>query len=486
MGRSYKYFFNMYRLLAAKRFFTAGAILVFLLVAFLAIVYPFRCIPWNVMICGPNEGWNAYFAQAAMKGAGLYPHPDQLITNNYPPLSFYTVGLLGTVLGDPILAGRWITFLALLIIAFFIFKVIRELGGERSAGIVGASFFVATMGLFFERYVAMNDPQLLAIAIMIAGFYLFLKAFKQGKGYFPAMAMMVFAGFFKQNIIMFPASALLWLLVRKEQSNFWKCLVYSIILVAAGFALCYACYGSNFFFNFFTPRRFFIAQAMAALLDLQSVGLAAILSSFVLWKYRRENNIALVLILLAVGLASDFLQRFGSGVDSNSQFDFNLAVALAVGMAFHLLTPFSRKDQNQSSELPQALFVILLVVPLLLAPGVRLVKKGLSSNFYNEARWREQCMLENIKKVQATPGDVLAEPYILYRAGKPFVVDGFNLEERIQAGTVSPTVLLDRVKQHQLTKVNTDANATWPYDDFNFLRLKSQFQQWPNAADRIP
>ena len=39
----------------------------------------------------PNEGWNAYFADAAMGKMPLYPSTDQLITNNYPPLSFYIV-----------------------------------------------------------------------------------------------------------------------------------------------------------------------------------------------------------------------------------------------------------------------------------------------------------------------------------------------------------------------------------------------------------
>ena len=129
---------------------------------------------------------------------------------------------------------------------------------------------------------------------------------------------------------------------------------------------------------------------------------------------------------------------------------------------------------------------MLLLLPLLLSPGMRLVKKGLSSQFKQEARWREECMLGMIKKVQSTPGDVLAEPYVTFRAGKAFFVDGFNLEERIQAGLVSPTVLQDCVKKHQLTKVPFEANAMWPYDDFNFVRLKAQFQDWPNAADRVP
>jgi hypothetical protein len=35
----------------------------------------------------PNEGWNAYFADAAIHGGVLYPAADALITNNYPPLS---------------------------------------------------------------------------------------------------------------------------------------------------------------------------------------------------------------------------------------------------------------------------------------------------------------------------------------------------------------------------------------------------------------
>ena len=53
----------------------------------------------------PNEGWNAYFADAAIHGGVLYPPADALITNNYPPLSFYIVGAIGHLTGDTIFAG---------------------------------------------------------------------------------------------------------------------------------------------------------------------------------------------------------------------------------------------------------------------------------------------------------------------------------------------------------------------------------------------
>lgn len=473
---NYKIF--MTSCLLTKHFFLRNAIVVLSLVALLSLVYPVRCIPWNVMICGPNEGWNAYFQEAAMKGKGLYPSPDQFITNNYPPLSFYAVGFVGNFLGDNILAGRWIAFFSLLTIAFFIFKIIRELGGEPLAGLLGASFFVATMGLFFERYVAMNDPQLLAQSIMIGAFFLFLKAVKEKKKCFFPIALMVFAGFFKQNIVMFPITALLWLLVIKEQANFWKYSVFSALLIGVGFIFCYFHYGSYFFFNFLSPRRFFPIQEIAALLDLQSVALATIISSAILWRNRHQKNIDLIFIMLAVGLVAHFLQRFGSGVDSNSQFDFNIAVALAVGMSFHLL-------KKRKKEAHQILFLVIILIPLLLAPGRTLIKKGVSSHFNEEARWRERCLVETIKKVQSTPGDVLTEPYIAYRAGKSFIIDGFNFEERIQAGIVKSTVPQDLVNKHQLTKICIDPNALWPYDDFNFVPLKSHFQSWPNAADRV-
>src|SRR5262249_41883359 len=59
-----------------------------------------------------NEGWNAYFAGAAMGKMPLYPSAAQLITNNYPPLSFYSVGLSGRVISDPVLAGRLLSLVA--------------------------------------------------------------------------------------------------------------------------------------------------------------------------------------------------------------------------------------------------------------------------------------------------------------------------------------------------------------------------------------
>src|SRR5215470_4394820 len=106
-----------------------------------------------------NEGWNAYFADAAMGKMPLYPSADQLITNNYPPLSYYIVGLAGRLVGDPVLAGRLLSLVAVVVIATAIAFSVRRLGGTKAAAAVSAAFFVATISRFFMSYVGMNEPQ---------------------------------------------------------------------------------------------------------------------------------------------------------------------------------------------------------------------------------------------------------------------------------------------------------------------------------------
>jgi len=79
----------------------------------------------------------------------LYPSADQLITNNYPPLSFYIVGLVGRVVGDPVLAGRLVSLVAVVAIATAIALSVRRLGGSGVAARISAAFFCSDDEPFF-------------------------------------------------------------------------------------------------------------------------------------------------------------------------------------------------------------------------------------------------------------------------------------------------------------------------------------------------
>ena len=121
----------------------------------------------------PNEGWNAYLARAAISGGPLYP--QGLMINNYPPLSFYIVGALSTITGDPIVAGRLVSLIAFFAVAGGIIACLREMGADVLASLFGCLFFAASL-LIASDYVAMNDPQLLGHALQLAGLSLLLQS----------------------------------------------------------------------------------------------------------------------------------------------------------------------------------------------------------------------------------------------------------------------------------------------------------------------
>src|SRR5438045_2054112 len=151
-----------------------------------------------------NEGWNAYHADEAMRGSGLYPPPDGLIANNYPPLSYYLLGWLGGLFGDPLYVGRALSLLATLGTGAAAAAVVRQFGGSRAAVLIAGFWFVATMARFFEFYVGMNEPQLLNLAVMAAGFAWFFKRHAEGRAVEPAILVMVLAGFIKHNFVALP------------------------------------------------------------------------------------------------------------------------------------------------------------------------------------------------------------------------------------------------------------------------------------------
>ena len=474
------------------------------LVALLSVAGPIYRSFLGIMI-NTNEGWNAFYADAAIGGMKLYPSLDLLITNNYPPLSFYCVGAIGKMIGDTILAGRLLSLAGLFVIAFLIVKIVRKLGGSWKAGLVGGAYFIATLSLFFRWYVGANDPQLLAQAVMVFGFFLFLNAEESRRGYWPAqmfhtnllrkpgramntsldsnfdldsmhayspaakissilphqpsrpprhdqygkfglaMLVMIIAGFFKHNMIALPLAALLWLTLQRRWRVFFFCCGFSLLIIAMGFACCQGAYGADFFHNLFTPRQFLLGKITQEFVDLYAVAIGLGIWMLVGWKFRKEPSVQCVTIMILTGLVVGGVQRLGSGVFVNAQFDLVVALSIGMGVAFNEVV---RMDKD--TEGLQVGLVLLLTLPFLMLP----VFLPFSSAYRAKMVCLEQRTAARIATVRAIPGDVFCESYIAYRAGKPFVVDAFNVEERIQAGKLPPDVITQRLQQHTLTGVN--------------------------------
>src|SRR5262245_5898686 len=90
-----------------------------------------------------DEAREAFNAAAVLNGRALYPDPQGLIANNYPPLSFYLVSALSTGAFDAIYAGRALSFVGIIATTLAIAICIRVLGGTRLAAVVAGLWFLA-------------------------------------------------------------------------------------------------------------------------------------------------------------------------------------------------------------------------------------------------------------------------------------------------------------------------------------------------------
>jgi hypothetical protein len=405
------------------------------------------------------EGWNAYHADAAMGRMPLYPARDQLITNNYPPLSFYIVGGLGWLIDDNILAGRLLSLAAIAAIAVGVALATRRLGGSPMAASVGAVYFVATMCRFFTGYVGMNDPSLLARAVMTAGFVAFLGARQRDSGYTAPLLLMVAAGFIKHNIIAMPLTAIIWLALNRPRQMV-KSGIVAGMAVAAGFGLCFAVFGADFFENLTSPRVFLWRQAFDSVGHLQwvAVGMAA-------WLYvgvtrRGDPDVRLCSLLIGVGLFAFLIQKTGVGVASNAQFDLVFGVSIGVGLAFTQapLLPLARRFS------PDALrFAFLIAICVRLAASARIepVRLLIDPSFHAEIAAREAAMSATIARIKTAPGDVDCCLYACYRAKKPFFVDPFNCHQRMKAGKLPPDAISKLIANGKLHVVEEDPPLKW-------------------------
>jgi hypothetical protein len=409
-----------------------------------------------------NEGWNAYFADAAMGKMPLYPSADKLITNNYPPLSFYIVGLGGRFVGDPVLAGRLLSLFSVVAIATAIALSVRRLGGSGVAARISAAFFVATMSRFFMPYVGMNEPQLLSEAIMAFGFLWFLIVRSNDSGCIGPVLVMASAGFVKHNIIAMPLTAFLWLGLHHRREAV-KCFCVAAIAIVMGITICYVLFGHNFFVNVLCPRHYSLESALRVFGELEWVAVGLIACVCHGWVRRNDGSVQLCSWLIALALGSYFLQKSGAGVDINAQFDLVIAISIGLGLAFTQL-PLWPIARRLGSGQGQVILLLAMCVRLLVSKQLQPVRIIFDSSFRDDIAMRERAMTDSVESVRRIPGDVTCgrDMLVAYRAGKPFVVDVFNTQQRILAGALPKDAIASRMAAGTLTIVQVDPRVRWP------------------------
>ena len=436
------------------RFDTRAQIVLLALLALYLLVWPGWRARFPIEIA-ENEGWNAYNADAAMGARALYPSPDMLIVNNYPPLSFYVLGWLGKIFGDSLYVGRVVSLLSVLGLAALIARVVRQLGGGGASAAIAALWFVATMARSYSRFVGMDDPQLTAQLAMLAALSWFLARDKAGKSAGPPILLMVLAGFWKHNIIAVPATVLAWLWLR-DGWRAWRPTAVGVVAAVVGLAICIAVYGDVFIANLLTPRPYRIMRALGGIGRAQWILPA--LATWALWAWSERATFAARFTGVWVGIAFAvfFVQWGGEDILDNAQFDLVIATAVGLGIAFDRIgaTGFARRH---GIAVARATVMLILVVRLLatfrIEPFLILFDPAYRAEFYANA----QAMREDVARVAAIPGPVACTIKIVCRmAGKPYVWDDFRTDMIIYSGAAHGLDAPGLIRQHGYTYYEND------------------------------
>jgi hypothetical protein len=428
------------------------------LLAALFLVWPVWRAFFPMEIWG-NEGWNAYHADAAMRGAAqLYPPTDGLIANNYPPLSYYVMGWLGRLFGDPLYVGRAVSILSTLAIAAAAAAVVRQFGGSRAGALIAGFWFVATLARFFEFYVGMNEPQLFGLAVMAAGFAWFWKRCADGRAVEPAVLVMVLAGFIKHNFIALPLVALIWLWLDNWRLGLRATLV-GAAASALGLAICAFMFAPYFIPDMLFPRTYHWARAFSTIGRLQFILPAMVLWGIWAWHERRSRAARFSAMLIGIALPLCLLQKSGAGVDENAQFELIFTTAAGIGLAYDGLL----RDPLRSGWSPRTISAVvlgILIARLLISSRLEFAYVLASPQYRAQAAEHAAITRAEAARTAAIPGPVACSNLVVCRmAGKLFVYDHFFITQLVETGRMTWPQVDQLARRKAIVKDDTDRRA---------------------------
>lgn len=383
-----------------------------------------------------NEPWNAWHADDAFAFDRLYPRPDALTLNNYPPLSFIVLHLLSPLFANAIVAGRALSLLSILLAGAASYACAREIGAQRRAAALGALWFVATIIQFLPEYAGMNDPNLFGLAVSLWAFYLFLSA-RTDRTVYLALFLMAVAGLIKHNLLAVPITTLVYLALTRPGLAV-RGAIFGAAVCAIFTALAFAAYGRNFIDDMTAPRHIYWTRPFSTLGHLQWVAL--VWPFWLVWLRSSDDIRAkrITVIFVVAGFATWWVCKVGAGVNENVQFELMFAASLCVAVSVGALYRHRLGTPLGSITLSAVFCLILLARELASAPSDPYLLL-VSPAFRSAIAERSKIVQSEVERVRAIADPVSCSiRTVCYLAGKAYVFDQFSAEQRIATGRATP------------------------------------------------
>lgn len=396
-----------------------------------------------------NEGWNAYKAAMVASGIRLYGSlPNSFTGAAYPPVSFHLIGWLGSANTFPAV-GRKVSLISLILTGVFVSLIVRRGGASRQTAVF--SFLLYEIGIAILRAdrIGMNDPQLLAEALSVAGLYFYVRDPDSNRLLCVSALLFCLSGFTKQTSIAFPLAIAIGLLVRsrKRFATFAGAMLLSAGLLTAmtllvdgryfplhlmsGRAYSYRLGWSNFHHYVLTFQSLIVIGTAWSMRVLRSRTVLA--SAFVLSHF----------------LA--FLLAGGFGVDLNIFFNALAAAVIVCGVALSQITfelPDVQPAAVNSSE--ALMFALLFISIMIFVPG----QLRRDHQEIRLLRTHETEFQSAVEFVKTHTGPALCESLLLcYEAGKPFEYEPFTVRDQVKTGRLQEADVLQLLRAHHFQTV---------------------------------
>lgn len=388
-----------------------------------------------------NEGWNLYHGLKAASGLPLYDGQNEWMPLNYPPFSFYFVGIIGRLSGDPLLTGRIIAFLCLLLVSLGAGYTVKKLGGEVYDAFFASIFCLGLFAVYAPHYVGMNDPQMLGHVFIVGGLLVYLQNRSKGSKMF-IVALLFFVGLFiKHNLALIPIAVTIDIFLHSRR-NFLKWIGY-LTFIGGGFVfITYMIFGSEFFhqLSFSIRNTYSLQKAIDRGVELGTKMKIPLIAVFpwVLYAFKKIR-LRIISIYLVISIATGVYASGQIGIDVNVFFGLFICLSIAAAMLLLYLRRTLRHFFNPN--------LICSILPLILALSIitmasqKIVRKEILP--YSEYRLTQQIFLEDASFLATQPGPVLCENMSLcHYAKKSVEYDPFNTSEMIVTGRMDENNIL--------------------------------------------
>ncbi|HEY3911917.1 MAG TPA: hypothetical protein VGM07_18815 [Stellaceae bacterium] len=402
-----------------------------------------------------NEGWNVYNTLRLIHHEVIYD-ADLWRVNNYPIGSFLLVAGVNSLVGDLLLSGRIVAAAAFVAIGVLAAAATRGFGGDHIDALFGGACAAGFSYLVAPTWVAVDDPQSLAEAIMLGGLVSYLWG-EANRGDLLRTALLVaLGGFVKPNVVAIPLAITIDLAIRSPR-RLWFWVACCAASGAALLGLTELVAGGSFIAHLLSPRTFAWRSAIHNLMKYLRLFKFPLLVAlpFSLTIFRGDR-----LVLAAYGSLSILSAALLSGFEGTSYNMFQDAavfLGIAAGVLLHELRPRVADlaaTGRRVAATALACLALLLAQPIL-TEGPRAFGRLYRIGDVLAADRRAQSeFAAETHYLAERPGLAICESLLLcYRAGKPFILDPFNSRQYILAGRLNEDRLTQQVAMHEFSVI---------------------------------